>query len=295
MSPLRQSNRRPTDIGRALLRRWPLPVPVAGSKDERGRILIVGGAPQMPGPVILAGIGALRAGAGKLQIATSESIAQHVGAAVLEALVVGMPQTSSGAIASGALEEIVRRSNAADAVVIGPGMVDEDACAALVASVCAQLQIAAVIDAAALACVRNGDDALRALDGCAIPPHAGEMAGMLAVPKDDVESEPARHVTLAAQRFGAVVALKGAQTYIATPDGEVYCNRHGTVGLATSGSGDTLAGIIGGLLARGMAPLHAACWGVFVHAEAGARLTRRVGIGFLARELLAEIPPLLRG
>ncbi len=295
MNPLHQSNRRVTDIGRALLRQWPLPVPAAGSKDERGRILIVGGAPQMPGPVILAGVAALRAGAGKLQIATCEAIAPHVGAAVLEALVVSMPQTPSGAFAAAALDEIVRRGNAADAVVIGPGMVDEKACALLVASVCAQLQTAAVIDAAALACVRDHDHALRPLDGRAIlTPHAGEMARMLAVPKDDVEAEPARYVSVAAQRFGAVVALKGAQTYIATPAGELYCNRHGTVGLATSGSGDTLAGIIGGLLARGMAPLHAACWGVYVHAEAGARLTRRVGIGFLARELLAEIPPLLR-
>jgi NAD(P)H-hydrate repair Nnr-like enzyme with NAD(P)H-hydrate dehydratase domain len=73
-----------------------------------------------------------------------------------------------------------------------------------------------------------------------------------------------------------------------------YCNRAGNVGLATSGSGDTLSGIIAGLAARGAQPLQAAAWGVYLHARAGDRLARRMGrLGFLARELLAEVPALM--
>jgi len=88
--------------------------------------------------------------------------------------------------------------------------------------------------------------------------------------------------------------LKGAETHIAGPSGEVYCNRSGNVGLATSGSGDTLSGIIAGLAARGADALQAAVWGVYLHGSAGDRLARRVGpLGFLARELLAEIPAVM--
>jgi NAD(P)H-hydrate repair Nnr-like enzyme with NAD(P)H-hydrate dehydratase domain len=91
-----------------------------------------------------------------------------------------------------------------------------------------------------------------------------------------------------------VVALKGSCTQVVHPDGAAWTYDQGSVGLATSGSGDTLAGIVAGLLARGAQPLHAAQWGVFIHGEAGNRLAHSRGpVGFLARELLAEIPPIL--
>ncbi|HEY0034423.1 MAG TPA: NAD(P)H-hydrate dehydratase, partial [Devosia sp.] len=94
---------------------------------------------------------------------------------------------------------------------------------------------------------------------------------------------------------GAVVVMKGGQTHIASPQGEVWSSSHGNVGLATSGSGDTLAGIIAGLLARGASPLLAAQWGVFVHAEAGERLKREHGLlGYLAREIPAKVPAILQ-
>ncbi|MDQ6926009.1 MAG: NAD(P)H-hydrate dehydratase, partial [Candidatus Eremiobacteraeota bacterium] len=79
----------------------------------------------------------------------------------------------------------------------------------------------------------------------------------------------------------------------AEPSGALYRNERGNVGLATSGSGDVLAGVIGGLLARGAKPLVAAVWGVYLHARAGDALAKRIGFGFLARELSAEIPPIM--
>jgi NAD(P)H-hydrate repair Nnr-like enzyme with NAD(P)H-hydrate dehydratase domain len=91
-----------------------------------------------------------------------------------------------------------------------------------------------------------------------------------------------------------VVALKGADTVVVTPEGSAWRHRGEAVGLATSGSGDVLAGVIAGLLARGAAPAQAAVWGVHVHGQAGVRLSRRIGrLGFLARELLDEIAPVL--
>jgi NAD(P)H-hydrate repair Nnr-like enzyme with NAD(P)H-hydrate dehydratase domain len=95
--------------------------------------------------------------------------------------------------------------------------------------------------------------------------------------------------------LNAVVALKGSKTFIATPNGDLFCYDKGDVGLATSGSGDTLAGIVTGLVARGTGVLDAAMWSVFLHGEAGNRLAKRIGrVGYLARELLDEIPHVLR-
>jgi len=279
------------------LRRWPLPQPSeAGDKEERGRVLVVGGSAEMPGAVILAATAALRAGAGKLQIATTRSIAQAVAVAVPEGRVFGLPETDTGALDPSAAEAIAKRANAAQAVVIGPGLVDEETVSELLARLLPLLEGPLVIlDAAALACLKKQPRCLQALSaGAVLTPHAGEMASIRNTPKEEIVADPAGVARGAAAEMGAVTALKGAETFIAAPDGRLYCNRAGNVGLATSGSGDTLAGIVAGLAARGAEPLQAAVWGVYLHAAAGDRLAARVGpLGFLARELLAEIPALM--
>jgi ADP-dependent NAD(P)H-hydrate dehydratase len=127
-----------------------------------------------------------------------------------------------------------------------------------------------------------------------ITPHAGEMARLWGIPREEVERRAATLAVEAAQALDVVVVLKGPTTYIAAPDGRCLCNTAGNLGLGTSGSGDVLAGIIAGLCARGAEPFQAAAWGVFGHARAGERLARRVApLGFLARELLEEVPSVL--
>ncbi|GAC1388777.1 MAG: NAD(P)H-hydrate dehydratase [Vulcanimicrobiaceae bacterium] len=275
----------------AILRRWPLPVPEGGSKDERGRILIIGGAPELPGGAMLAAVSALRAGAGKLQIATCASIAPQVGIAIPEAMVLGMRQHRTGAMDPSCATSLTDHANDVDAVVIGPGMIENDVSCQLLERMMSSLKASAVIDAAALSCIGKNPAMLEdAAMPAALTPHAGEMAALLSLPRKEIESDPPKYAALAAKRFRAVVALKGAQTYIATPSGELFCNREGTIGLATSGSGDTLAGILGGLLARGLPPLAATLWAVYVHAKAGDALVRKIGLGFLAREIPRELP-----
>jgi hydroxyethylthiazole kinase-like uncharacterized protein yjeF len=152
-----------------------------------------------------------------------------------------------------------------------------------------------VLDSEAMMAITACHRELHALPTPAIlTPHAGEMAGLLGIEKTAVLADPVGTARRAAEHFRAVVALKGSQTVIATPGGEVWRNRSGNVGLATSGSGDTLSGIIAGLVARGAAPAQATIWGVHLHGSAGDRLAKRVGpLGYLARELLAEIPALM--
>lgn len=289
--------RRPKLLSARLLRRWPLPQPSEdGDKDERGRVLIVGGAREMPGALILAATAALRVGAGKLQVAACRSIVPIIAAAVPESRVFALDETKAGAIAASSAQQIAERANRTQALLIGPGMIDEKSVARLVKNILPQIDgPTVVLDAAALSCFSGAPDCLRELKGNAvITPHLKEMAAMLDIDKEEVEREPFETARRAARQLNAVVALKGRETFIVSPDGEAYTNRAGNVGLATSGSGDVLAGIIAGLAARGAEPLQAAAWGVSLHARAGDRLAKRIGpLGFLAREIPDELPAIL--
>ncbi len=289
--------KKPIVITPKLLTDWPLPQPTPGSnKEGRGQVLIVGGARVMPGAVILAATAALRAGAGKLQIATAESVAVALGAAIPEAYVLGLPETKGGAIDPRCGDRIVALAGKAQAVLFGPGMVDEDRVTELVQSVLPQLADTTVIlDAAALATPSADPASLHCLNGRVIlTPHSTELALMRHLDREQVTQDPLDAARSAAADLHAVVAHKGRDTFIVSPDGAAYHNKAGNVGLATSGSGDTLAGLAAGLAARGADPLHAAVWAVYLHASAGDRLARRMGsLGFLARELLAEVPVLM--
>ena len=285
-----------TTITPRLLRRWPLPQPGdEADKEERGRILVIGGAPETPGAVILAATAALRAGAGKLRIATCRSVAPLVAAAVPEARVKALPETSSGSIDPAAVDELAGFAKGTQAAVIGPGLIDRDATEELVARLVPRLESTLVLDAAALVALAADPDLLRGrAAGAILTPHATEMVTMLGGTEEELATQPAASERGAASRLGAVVALKGATTHVAALDGACYRNRTGNVGLATSGSGDVLSGLIAGLAARGADALQAAVCGVYLHGRAGDRLAQRVApLGFLARELPGEIPPLL--
>lgn len=280
------------------LRGWPLPQPdEGGSKEERGRVLVVGGSSEMPGACVLAATAALRAGAGKLRVATTEGVAALVASAVPESRVFALKETKSGAISASAAERIAEEAEKVQAVVIGPGMIDSRAVSKLMIGLLPLIERPVVIlDAEALSCFASAPKFLDKIRCRTIlTPHAEEMAGMTGEGQDAIESSREEHARRAAKGFRAVVVLKGRETLIASPDGEMYVNHAGNVGLATSGSGDVLSGIITGLAARGSAPVQAASWGVYLHARAGERLAEKMGrLGYLARELSAEIPSLMK-
>jgi ADP-dependent NAD(P)H-hydrate dehydratase len=280
-----------------LLRDFPLPeVAEDGDKEDRGRLLVVGGSRELAGAVLLAGLGGLRAGAGKLQIATARSIAPHVAVAVPEARVVGFAETEEGCLAPEGTEALIELAAGTQAVVIGCGLQHGPPLDAMLDALFARrLDVPLVLDAAVLGSLAPRAQALRAWPGGAVVlPHAREMARLLEVEAEEVERDPLAAARKAAERFEVAALVKGQFSFLADPKGRAFRFEGGGVGLATSGSGDTLAGIVGGLAARGADPLTAALWGVYLHGEAGRRLTTRVGrIGFLARELLDEIPGLL--
>nr|WP_307728149.1 NAD(P)H-hydrate dehydratase [Massilia terrae] len=285
----------------AALRAWPLPMPAAdGDKEERGHVLVLGGSREMPGAVILAATAALRAGAGKLTVATGQSVAQLVALAMPEARVLGLAETPAGGFQLNAVARLDPLADRVSAVLIGPGMQDEAATAELVHALLPRLgstPTSVVLDACAMGALLHGPagaSGARFAQSLVLTPHAGEMAHLTGVSKEEVCADPAPLAVQCAAKWNAVVALKDAVTHIAAPDGDVWRHEGGNVGLAVSGSGDVLAGIIAGCAARGASLAQSTCWGVALHARAGERLAARCGtLGYLARELCNEIPALL--
>ncbi|MEU1606942.1 NAD(P)H-hydrate dehydratase [Micromonospora matsumotoense] len=270
-----------------LLRDWALPVPTGG-KDNRGTVLVVGGSRFTPGAVLLAGVAALRAGAGVLQLAAAESTAAALSIQVPEAMVVGLPETDDGAVAGDPGDRLGDLVGQADVVTVGPGLNDIDQTRALLRLVlsAAGPRTALVFDAYALGALSHEPDLLVGADRrVVLTPNLTEARHLLGRdPGDDLDAD-SREL---ARRYEAVVSLYG---HIATPDGQGWREESGDAGLGTSGSGDVRAGLLAGLLSRGAEPAQAACWAAWVHAVSGQRLVPRFGrIGFLARELLDEIP-----
>jgi hydroxyethylthiazole kinase-like uncharacterized protein yjeF len=281
------------EIDAQLLRAWPLPrIDGGADKEERGATLVIAGSAEMPGTAMLAAISALRAGAGKLILATPAGIAPGIALRLAEARVIAMAETDAGGIGADAMARIEAQLAKVDAVLIGPGLQDAAATRAFTRRVLKRATRAAVVvDALAMDVVF---DIRRFERTPLLTPHAGEMAHLTGLTKEAVSADPERHARETALRWNAVVALKGATTYIATPDGDCWRHSSSEAGLGTSGSGDVLAGIIVGLAARGAPLEQAAVWGVALHARAGQALAERLGpIGYLARELPAQIPMLL--
>lgn len=280
----------PTVVTPSLLRDWSLPSP-GGSKYGRGQVLVVGGARQTPGAAMLAGLSALRVGAGRLTIAVAESVAVPLAVAVPEAGVVGLPENASGSVlGSAARDRLAASVDRADAVLIGSGLDDPDETAELLRTVVPLLNddTAVVLDAFALGVLIDVDEIVDACGGrLVLTPNEAEAARLLTGGTDDID-DMADAVTEIARKYHAVVTCHG---FIADDAGSLWQVATGHSGLGTSGSGDVLAGGLVGLLARGTEPAQAACWATHVHAAAGDRLSAQVGsLGFLARELVDQLP-----
>jgi hydroxyethylthiazole kinase-like uncharacterized protein yjeF len=293
-----------TALGPDLIETWPLPIDESGDKHVRGTVLVIGGSPATPGAVILSGIAALRMGAGRLQIATADGPAPAVAVAVPEALVMPLPIHGDG-FAPGAAEVIAGHVERADAIVVGPGMRGRDGAATFVSTILDHVSDEAIVVLDALAMQTLGDigpDALRRLTGrVVLTPNRQELSrldelsrawsdGSGAPRAESDESVDEELVGSVSRGLGVVITSFGE---ISAPDGRRWRCGHGTPGLGTSGSGDVLAGLITGAAARSGDAAQAACWGTYVHHAAGSRLSDRMGrLGFLARELLEEIPAL---
>jgi hydroxyethylthiazole kinase-like uncharacterized protein yjeF len=303
----------PLVLDDACLAAWPLPVN-DGGKSARGTVLVLGGSPFTGGAVLLCGLGALRMGAGRLQLATAAPVSVPLSLLVPEALVLPVDSSAGGELRPTAdLDEVLRRAERVDALVVGPGMMGSvETAAALLGEVLGRAGPHAllVLDALALGCLPQVDAGLlhRLAGRLILTPNASELDALLegeatrrpgaaggAGPggpgPDGAAPDLAHRCAAAARRYGAVVTCFGT---VAAPDGTVWRSDLQCPGLGTSGSGDVLAGLCAGAAARSGDAARAACWATYVHLRAGVSLCERGGaLGFLARELLEEIPAVL--
>jgi len=267
-------------------------------KNGRGRVLIVGGCRRVPGGTRLIAEAAFRAGAGKVTIATIASAAIPLGIALPACAVVALPETETGEVAPESADLLVAELPLHDAIVFGPAMIDAESVGALLAALLAKLpeDKFLLLDAFALRAAPDHADAIRRRGGhMVLTPHEGELAAMLGKDGEEVSAAPLSALTEAAERFGATIMVKGATSHLMA-DETCLSYAGGGIGLAISGSGDVLSGLIAGLGAQGLPPLQAAAWGIWLHGEAGRRLAETAGpIGFLAGELAPLVPGLMRG
>jgi ADP-dependent NAD(P)H-hydrate dehydratase / NAD(P)H-hydrate epimerase len=252
-------------------------VPRKGAGDTKysaGTVLVVGGSPGMTGAVCLAAEAAFRADAGYVAVATAPAALPVVEARVLEAV-------------KAPLQRVDEFAERASALAIGPGLGRGEEERALVRRLLAQLEIPAVVDADALFELEPGNwPGPRVLT-----PHAGELGRLLGEESDWVEAHRLEAVRRAAERYGSVVLLKGADTLVAAPGEGVLVSAAGTPALATAGTGDVLTGVVAAFLAKGMDARLAAAAAAFAHGRAAARAPHQAGL--VASDVIAALPDAL--
>lgn len=278
----------PDIVRRRLPERWP-----AGHKGTFGRVLVVAGSRGMAGAATLAVRGAQRIGAGVVILAAPAGLNGVYATSVPEAMTMALPEDEAGALAKAAVGPVLDGLQRADAVVLGPGLGTGPGARAVVESVLEQARVPVVLDADALNIVASRPEPLSSERGRSLPlvltPHPGEMARLLGTTAEQVAARPVEAAGEASRRWGAVVALKGAPTVTAEPEGHVYVNGSGSALLASGGSGDVLAGVVAGLLAQGATCVDAAVAGVYVHGRAG-NLAASGPAGVLATETADALP-----
>jgi ADP-dependent NAD(P)H-hydrate dehydratase / NAD(P)H-hydrate epimerase len=280
---------------RSITQRWVArnlpPRPERAHKGDFGRVLVVAGSIEYPGAALLTGLAAMRAGAGLVRVATADSVVARLSSAIPELTWSALDEEAPGLIAPAGWRRAAAEAASHDAAVIGPGLGRQYR---RTRQLIASLRVPAVVDADGLNALAETSRWWQGQRGSLVlTPHPGEFARLTgeAAPDPDDDDGRAAAVAAAAVEWGQVVVLKGARTVVADPEGAVLRSDVATPALATAGSGDVLAGVIGAFLAAGATPVVAAACGVAAHGAAGLLAAGRIGsTGTMARDLAGLLP-----
>lgn len=265
------------------------PRPADSHKGTFGTVLIVGGCAGMAGAPALAGMAALRSGAGLVRLAVPEPIAPIAASFDPCYTLIPLAADSAGRLDRRAYEALLQATQHATAVALGPGLGRSWELDGLVVGLFDEVRIPMVVDADGLNALASDLPSLRpARTARVLTPHPGEFARLIGR-KLEGDERIAAAEDLAA-RLGAVVVLKGHRTLV-TDGMRSWRNSSGNPGMATGGSGDVLTGVIAALLAQGMPVLDAARLGVFIHGRAGDLAAAELGqIGMTAADIVRYLP-----
>ena len=270
------------------------PRPAEGHKGTFGTVVVVAGAYGFTGAAYLSSMGAARGGAGLIRVCVPQAIYPVLATKCIEVMAHALPDAGRGTLGDDSLD-VLRREHLphAGAVVVGPGLGQAPETQHAVVVLLRTLPRPAVVDADGLNIAAAHDVDWRASgQPIVLTPHPAEMGRLARLDTAQVQADRTGTAQRYARERGVVVVLKGAQTVVAAPDGRLHVDNHaGIVALATGGTGDVLAGLIGALLAAGADAFDAAVAGVTVHAEAGAAVQAERGrAGALAGDLLEALP-----
>lgn len=263
------------------------------NKGTYGSLLTICGSYSMAGASILAGKGALRCGIGLLKMAVPKSIYPIVASAIYESVFYPVSENESGTHNKYETPFLLEKSKESNAVLIGCGMQNNRDTYFIVNSFLEKCTVPIVLDADALNAICSNLDALKlAKVPVVITPHPKEMARLLKISVAYVQSNREQVAVNFAREYNVYVVLKGHNTVVASPNGDVFVNTTGNAGMATGGSGDVLAGMISSLLAQNpKKPLECACAGVYLHGMAGDIAKVKFGeISMLPTDLINCIP-----
>jgi ADP-dependent NAD(P)H-hydrate dehydratase / NAD(P)H-hydrate epimerase len=277
-------------------------LPVRGSESTKfaaGSVLVCGGSLGLTGAPCMASEAAMRAGAGYVTACVPASLNPIFESRLLEVMTVPLPESGShppGKLDTGGVEEVLGRAERVQALVLGPGLGREPDSLRFAREVARRAPVPLLLDADGLNAHAGQLEALAVREAATVmTPHAGELARLLETDSRTVEAHRLRSVRTAAARARAIVVLKGDDTLVAAPDGQVGVSRGGTPALATAGTGDVLSGVTGAYLSKGVDPFAAACAGVLIHATAGRMLGEERGTeGVIASDVIEALPRALR-
>jgi NAD(P)H-hydrate epimerase len=268
----------------------------AAHKGDFGHLLVVAGSVGKTGAAVLAATGALRAGAGLVTVATPASCLASVAGGRAEIMTEPLPETPSGGVSDEGLDRLLGLAGERDAVVLGPGLGQDPSTRTLVRELVRRCPGPLVVDADGLNALAPDlgsapeDAALGRTAPTVLTPHPGEMARLVRRSVPEIQGRRVTETVELARRGGAVVVLKGQGTVVGEPGGRAAISPTGNPGMASGGTGDVLAGLIGALLARHDA-WKAATAGAYVHGRAGDLAAKTCGEEGLAAGDLAEALP----
>jgi hydroxyethylthiazole kinase-like uncharacterized protein yjeF len=253
---------------------------------------VLAGSLGFTGAAYLASTAAARTGAGLVRLLVADTIYPILATKCTEVMATPVPEVAPGAVGHAAYDSILRQMSIAEVGVVGPGLGRDSSTWRLVQDLALRAKCPLVIDADGLNALADSPRSKGKLGkNRVLTPHPGELARLTGKTIDGIAADRSAAARKAAKEWGAIVVLKGAHTVVAHPDGRISEDPHEVPALATGGTGDVLAGIIGGLIAQGSDPFSAAVTGVYIHAAAGRRISQRLGeSGLLAGDLLLEIP-----
>jgi NAD(P)H-hydrate epimerase len=261
------------------------------NKGTFGTTFIVAGSLDMPGAAIMCGLSSLRSGAGIVKMGVPNCIKESIAPTLMESIVYGLPDCD-GKISLNSLDAIMNNIEKSKSFAIGPGISISSDLSKLIKQIIQNAEMPGVIDADAINIISKDIDMLKNLKTTMIlTPHPGEMARLI---KKDVSYVQQNRIDVCrdfSQKYGVVTLLKGANTVISSPDGEVYINTTGNSGMSKGGSGDVLTGMIASFLAWGMKPLCAAYAAAYIHGLAGDMAAFKLGeYGMKAQDIIDNIP-----